>query len=283
MAQFTNFATLTYTGGTTNSNTVTGELVDLASIAKSALTSTYVQGDRIVYVLSLRNTGETAVTGLTLSDDLGGYTFGTGTVYPLNYVADTLQYYVNGIKQATPTVTAGPPLTISGITIPAGGDAMVIYETAVTAYAPVGQESTIVNTATLSGPGITNAQTAQETVSARTGPSLAITKALSPTTVTENSRITYTFVIQNTGNTEASASDNLVVSDTFDPVLSDIQVTFNGVTWTAGTQYTYNQTSGLFTTTAGAITVPAATYARATDGTWITTPGTATLVITGTI
>lgn len=283
MAQFTNFATLTYTGGTTNSNTVTGELVNLTTIAKSALSQIYAQGDTIVYILSLRNTGETAASNLTLTDDLGGYTFGTDTVYPLSYVAGSLRYYVNGIAQTAPTVTAGPPLTISGITVPAGGNAILIYEATVTAYAPAAQEGTIVNTATLTGTGISGSQTAQETVSAQAGPNLAITKALSPATVTENSRITYTFVIQNTGNTAAQATDNIVVSDTFDPVLSDLEVTFNGTTWTAGTQYTYNQTSGLFTTTAGAITVPAATYTQAADGTWTTTPGTATLVITGTI
>lgn len=283
MAQFTNFATLTYTGGTTNSNTVTGELVNLTTIAKSALSQTYAQGDTIVYILSLRNTGETAASNLTLTDDLGGYTFGTDTVYPLSYVAGSIRYYVNGIAQTVPTVTAGPPLTISGITVPAGGNAMLIYEATVTAYAPAAQESTIVNTATLTGTGISGSQTAQETVSAQAGPNLAITKALSPATVTENSRITYTFVIQNTGNTAAQATDNIVVSDTFDPVLTDLDVTFNGTTWTAGTQYTYNQTTGLFTTTAGAITVPAATYTQAADGTWTTTPGTATLTITGTI
>lgn len=283
MAQFTNFATLTYTGGTTNSNTVTGELVNLTTIAKSALSQTYAQGDTIVYILSLRNTGETAASGLTLTDDLGGYTFGTDSVYPLSYVAGSIRYYVNGIVQTAPTVTAGPPLTISGITVPAGGNAMLIYEATVTAYAPAAQESTIVNTATLTGTGISGSQTAQETVTAQTGPNLAITKALSPATVTENSRITYTFVIQNTGNTAAQATDSIVVSDTFDPVLTDLEVTFNGTTWTAGTQYTYNQTSGLFTTTAGAITVPAATYTQAADGTWTTTPGTATLTITGTI
>ncbi len=283
MAQFTNFATLTYSGGSTNSNTVTGELVDLAQLSKTALTDSYTQGDRVVYVISLRNTGDTALTGLTLTDDLGGYTFGTGTVYPLSYRAGSVRYYVGGVLQAAPTVTAGPPLQFSGLTIPAGGNSLLVYETTVTAWAPLGQESTIVNTATLTGSGIVTGQTAQATVNARTGPSLAITKALSPMTVTENSRVTYTFVIQNTGNTAADAGESIVVSDTFSPILTDIQVTFGSTQWTAGEQYTYNQATGLFTTTAGAITVPAATVTQAADGTWSATPGTATLTITGTI
>lgn len=283
MAQFTNYATLTYTGGTTSSNTVTGELVDLTQLTKTALTDSYRTGDTVVYVLSLRNTGDTAVTGLTLTDDLGGYTYGTTTVYPLRYTAGSLRYFINGVEQTAPTVTAGPPLTVTGISIPAGGGAMVIYETTVTDYAPLDSGSTIVNTATLTGTGISTAQTAQETVTVTDAPELTITKSLSPSTVTENSQITYTFVIRNTGNTAAVATDSIVVSDTFDPILRNIQVTFNGTAWTAGTQYTYNQTTGVFATTAGAITVPAATTSQSTDGTWAVTPGTATLTVTGTI
>lgn len=136
MAQFTNFATLTYSGGTTNSNTVTGELVNLTQISKNALSETYAPGDTLVYVISLRNTGDVAATGLTVTDDLGGYTFGSGTLYPLTYVPGSLRYYVNGTLQTAPTVTAGPPMEVTGLTIPAGGNALLIYEARVTDFAP---------------------------------------------------------------------------------------------------------------------------------------------------
>ena len=36
MARFTNYATLTYSGGTTDSNTVTGELLDILTFTKQA-------------------------------------------------------------------------------------------------------------------------------------------------------------------------------------------------------------------------------------------------------
>lgn len=283
MAQFTNFATLTYTGGSTSSNTVTGELVDLAQLSKTTLADSYTPGDRVVYLLSLRNTGTVPLSGLTLSDDLGGYSFGGNTVYPLAYVSGSLRYYVGGVLQAAPTVTAGPPLQITGLTIPAGGNSLVVYETTVTPYAPLGVESGITNTATLTGPGITTGQTAQATVGARSGARLGITKALSPATVTENSRVTYTFVIENTGNTPAGAGDSIVVTDTFSPTLTELEVALNGTPWTAGNQYTYTPATGVFASTAGAITVPAATIAQNTDGTWSTTPGRAVLTISGVI
>ena len=158
MAQFTNFATLTYTGGATNSNTVTGEIQEVLTLTKEAATAAYAANGRIPYVLSLVNSGTTAITNLTLTDDLGAYTLNGVTRYPLAYVAGTMRYYVNGVLQTTPTVEAGPPLVISGLTVPAGGNAMVFYEAQVTAYAPPDVEGEIVNTVTLTDLSIENGE-----------------------------------------------------------------------------------------------------------------------------
>lgn len=281
MATFTNYATLSYTGGTTDSNTVTGELLETLTAAKTAVTDTYSQRDTVTYVISLVNSGTAALTGLTVTDDLGAYSFGGATVYPLSYVEGSMRYYVNGTLQAAPTVTAGPPLTITGITVPAGGNALLVYEALVTNYAPLGTEASITNTAAVTGGGIS--LTATATIAMQPRAELSISKALCPTAVAENGQLTYTFVIENTGSIAATADDQAVLSDTFDPILNPITVTFNGTAWTAGTQYTYDTTTGVFATVAGQITVPAATYTQNTDGTWTTVPGTATLVITGTV
>lgn len=283
MATFTNFATLSYNGGTTVSNTVTGEIVETLSLEKNALSGTYSPDGNVTYVLSLVNTGTTAFTGLTLTDDLGGYLTPTATAYPLSYVADSIRYYVNGVLQPAPIVTAGPPLVISGISVPAGGNAIIVYETELTAFAPLASGSAITNTATASGGGLSAPLTAQETVTVGNDIDLSITKSLSPTTVPENGQITYTFRIENRGNTPATVADNIVLSDTFDPILSDITVTLNGETLTAGTDYTYDTATGLFTTNAGVITVPAATFTQNPDNTFTVIPGTAVLTVTGTV
>jgi len=283
MASFTNFATLSYNGGTTNSNIVTGEILEALTAVKTAVSANYSAGDRITYALSLVNTGTAAITDYTVTDNLGGYTVGANTVYPLAYNAGTVRYYINGVLQTAPTVTAGPPLTVTGLTVPAGASAVLIYETTATPVAPLATGSSITNTATITGGGLTNPITAQATVETANSAELSISKALSPTTVTENGQITYTFVISNTGNTEATATGNVVVTDTFDPILRNIAVTYNGTAWTEGTNYTYNAATGVFTTLAGQITVPAATFTQNTDGTFTVTPGTATLVITGTV
>lgn len=97
-----------------------GEILEVLAATKTAVRKTYGQNDRVTYVVSIVNSGNTAMTGLTVADDLGAYAFGTDTLVPLTYVADTVRYYSNGILQTTPAVTAGPPLSVSGISVPAG-------------------------------------------------------------------------------------------------------------------------------------------------------------------
>lgn len=277
-------ATLSYTGGTVDSNIVTGLIQETLSAVKTAVSDSYAAGGTVTYVVSLTNSGTAALTGLTLTDDLGGYAFNATTLYPLAYVPGSVRYYVNGELQTAPAVTAGPPMTVTGITVPAGGSALVIYETRVTRYAPLAAESTVTNTVTVTGGGLTSAVTAVETVGAGSGSDLTVTKSLNPTVVSENGTLTYTFVIRNTGNIAVTAADDVVLRDTFDPILRDLTVTFNGTAWTAGTNYTYDVTTGSFATTAGQITVPAATYTQdAATGVWSVTPGAVTLTVTGTV
>lgn len=107
-------------------------------------------GGKITYIVSVVNSGTTGYTGLTLTDNLGSYTVGTSTFVPLDYVDGSLHYYIGGTEQAAPTVTAGPPMTVTGISVPAGGNAVIVYEARVNGTAPLTAESEIVNTAELS-------------------------------------------------------------------------------------------------------------------------------------
>ena len=283
MAIFYNQATLTYNGGVANSNIVSGEIVEVITAAKTATPSTYRAGETVTYVISLFNSGTTAVSGLTVTDDLGAYTLGTETLVPLDYIDGSLRFFVNGVLQASPAVTSEGSLVISGIDLPAGSNAVLVYRATANGFAPLGVESVITNTATVTGGGIINPVTVSETITSEDSALLSITKAVSPSTVTENGRLTYTFVIENSGNTEAVATDNLVVSDVFDPVLSNLVVTFEGEIWSENTEYTYNDATGEFETVAGQITVPAATYTTDASGAVTVTPGSVTLTVSGTV
>lgn len=202
---------------------------------------------------------------------------------PLTYVADTVNYYVNGVLQPKPAVTAGPPLVVSGLNIPAGGNILLVYETKLNEYAPLAEEAEIKNTASISGAGLTSV-VVEETVQAVGKPVLTITKSVSPVPVTENGTLTYTFLIQNNGNTAAEEATAAIITDEFDPILKNLTVSFNGTAWTEGVDYTYDETTGSFATIAGKVTVLAALYVQdpLTD-IWITSPGISTLIVTGTV
>ncbi len=217
MATITNQAALSYNGITTLSNIAVGELVEVLTVTKTAADETYTAGGVKTFAISLVNASAAALTGLTVTDTLGSYTFGANTLYPLTYSAGSLLYYVNGVLQATPTVAADAPLTVTGITVPAGGSAMLIYSAAVNEYAPLGVEDSITNTATITGGALAAPVTATETINAATEPQLAISKSICPSSVAENGTLTYTLTLLNRGNTAADAGDELVITDTFDP------------------------------------------------------------------
>ena len=283
MAVFTNQATLTYNGNSVNSNIVTGNIVEVLAVTKTALSDNYSANDNVTYIISITNTGATAYTGITVTDDLGAYPFGEGTLTPLDYVEGSVAYFQNGVLQPEPAVAITNPLTFTGITVPAGGNAMLVYEARTNEFAPLSGGSEITNTVTITGGGLSAPITAEETVTVTTEPILSITKGLSPTNVVENGQLTYTFTIQNSGNTDAVATDNVVITDTFDPALSDIVVTVDGVTLPE-TSYTYNEATGEFSTAPGVITVPGATYTQdAQTGEITITPGVTVVTVTGTV
>ena len=284
MAIYSNQATLTYNGNFTNSNIAYGEILDVLAVTKTAVEGSYTPGTLVTYVVTLRNTGAATLTGLTVTDNLGGYDFNGATVYPLTYEADSAVLFANGVLQPAPAVTAGPPLIVSGISVPGNGDVVLVYQARANSFANPAAGGSIDNTVTVTGDGLSAPVTAVESVAAESAPALTISKSITPSQVVDNDRVTYTFVIQNSGNQAVVAADNAAITDTFDPILTALAVTFDGVTWTQEVQYNYDENTGLFTTVPGQILVPAATYTQdPVTGEYSVTPGIATLVVTGTI
>lgn len=278
MAQFTNQAQITYGNVVANSNIAVGEIISSLSATKTAIRQTYNQGSDITYIVNIVNSGANPITELTVNDNLGEYAFGTGTLVPLDYTAGTLRYFVNGIAQPEPTVDTTNGLTITGVSVPAGGTALLVYETTVNRFAPIGENGTITNEVVITGD--CGNVTATETVTSVTEPQITITKSVSPVPVSCGDTVTYTFLLQNYGATALLATDNAVVSDIFNPVLSNVTASLNGV----AVLFTYDETTGAFATNEGAVTVPAATITQdPVTGAWTVTPGSSTLVVTGTI
>ena len=267
MPSFTNQATLSYNNITTSSNVVTGQLLEVLSATKTALVDTYSAQDVVTYVVSILNSGTTALNGLTL-----------------DYIPGSVRLFINGVLQPAPSATAEPPLVISGINIPAGSNAVLVYEARVNQFAPLAEGSAINNTATVSGGGLSAPVSAEETITAASQPQLTISKSLCPAAIAENGQLTYTFVIQNSGSQPATAGDSIIVRDLFDPILEGLTVTLDGDPLAVGTGYTYDQATGEFATIAGQITVPAAAYVQdPATGLWVIQPGVAVLTVTGTV
>ena len=278
MATFFNQATLSYGDNVTNSNVTTGEIVSGIGLTKTAASTNYGADDGISYVVTLVNSTATDRTGVSITDNLGVYNVGSTSVVPLTYVDGSVLYYQNGVLKPAPTVTAGTDLVISGITVPAGGNVTLVYEATANNFAPLAAGSVITNTVT------SGEESDTATVPVREEAALTIAKAICPAVVSDNGELTYTFVIQNSGNLAADAADNVTVTDVFNPALTNITVTLDGAALTEGTGYTYNPATGAFSTVPGVITVPAATYTQDTaTGVITTTPGVAILTVSGTI
>lgn len=285
MATFFNQATLSFGGNVVNSNTTEAELLSGLSITKTAVNTTYEAGGSVVYVVTVTNMGGSAYNGLTVTDDLGAYTTAGGTTaVPLTYVDGSILYYLNGTQQPAPTVTAVGNLEISDINLPPDSTATFIYEARVNEFAPIAEESVITNTASTNGGAGVGVISDSATIEVNEAPVLTIAKAVCPAVVTDNGQLTYTIIVQNLGNTPVIATDNVIINDTFNPILSDITVTLNGAPLTEGAGYTYNEATGEFATTDGTVTVPAATYVQdPVTGVITTTPGVATLTVSGTV
>lgn len=290
MLQFTNQASLSYNSKTVQSNVVVGELTPSLSISKNSTIDSYIVGDIITYVVSLQNASNTNEENLTIVDNAGAYDFTpTGsttpvTLYPLTYTNDPVLYYINGVLQSTPTVTAGNTLTISNINVLAGSNTLLVYRMQVNSYAPLALNSTITNVVTVSGASLANTLTASNTIDLNTNCSLTITKGLSPTTVEQNGEITYTITLENYSVSPVTSSSNLIVTDIFNPIIFPISVELNGLPWPSTGNYSYNSITGVFQTVAGEITVPSATISQdPLTGVWTSVPGVTTLAITGTI
>ena len=283
MAIFTNQATLTYGGTQVLSNVTTGQILESLTVRKTSLESEYAAGEKITYVVTLQNTGTVPLQGLTLEDDLGGYQGAGGTLYPLTYEKGSLFVLNDGAEEKSAEVADEQPLTVTGISVPAGGTAVVIYAANVNGYAPLDTGSQIINTVTVSGDGLAEPVTADFTLTVSESPLLTVEKTLSPLSVTPGQSITYTFTVRNYGNAPADEETGATITDSLDPVLTDVTVTYNGAAWAEGGGYTYDTSTGAFSTTPGALTVPPAEFTVSPDGQITTDPGVAVITLQGTV
>ncbi len=287
----TNRAAVSYTAngenGSAVSNLATTTLQGPLAVTKASMESVYRAGSRLTYIVTLENTSSVQLTNVTVTDNLGTYTYTPSEtaigveVTPLTYTGPA-RYYINGTfsQLLTPTVTAGS-LAFTLPTLPANAKGLIVYDVTTNENAPLKTESDITNTVSATAGTVLEPVTAQNTVSADSYADVRIIKAMTPNPVIEGSTITYTFTIYNYGNTEASS---LVLTDAFSPApTAPLTVAVNGTELSAD-NYTYE--NGLFTLpapTASELSVPAAAFTTSASGVVSTTPGSIVITVSGTI
>lgn len=256
------------------SNTTSTLLVEPCSvtITKQALTQSYRNGDTVSYVIRIENTGSSALSGLTVTDNLGA----AASPKPLAYYTGSLNVYVDG-NPVTVSPNAGDTLEFTLSTVLASGSNVIaVYSATINSDA-----DSITNTVTVTASGATASCTVNEsttaTISAESYAELSIYKSASADTVTSGDSLSYTFTIMNRGSAEAT---NVVLTDTLPAVFTvqSVSVTdSSGTTVYDESDYTIDATTNTITlpnATSNPITVAAATSAG---------PGIATVTLTGVV
>lgn len=285
MATIENFATVSYTSGgvsaTKISNLAQIDLDSSLSFSKITLGNTYTAGKAVTYILSVTNSSASAVTGITVTDDLGTFTEGTQELTPLTFTEPALLLINGQDASASLTVDDSTPgsVVFTIASLAPGATANIVYNAQPNQFAPLDQGSTVTNTAELTSDSDCAGGTATATVTVENAADIEVVKSMSPNPVICGETVTYTIRIYNYGNI---AAEDVVLTDTFVPAPENITVTRNGVVL-IGTDYTY--VDGTLTVPAvDGDTVPAATFTRdVTTGEVGVTPGVVEYVITGTI
>jgi uncharacterized repeat protein (TIGR01451 family) len=296
MATINNQATLSYvSGGSTlevSSNTASITLQGPLTIAKRSLESSYQLNNTVVYTVEFKNTSSAALNNVTVKDDLGTYEVTnqstTIKVTPLTYVGPA-QRFENGtfVGNVTATVDASKQFVTFTIgTIAAGASEILQYKVETNDYAKGAVGSTIKNTASVTATGVNSPVTDDYILTVGNYADVTIEKSMSPDPIMDGSTISYTFVLKNYGNTEATdvtLKDTFAPAPTIDPTKDHTYV--DGV---QKDEQDYNPATGKYEFPGVAstyqLTVPAATISQdLTTGFVSVVPGVRTVRVDATI
>ena len=287
MPSIENFATVSYTSGgiteTKVSNIAEISVESAVGFTKTSVGTTYRENSILTYILTVTNSSGSDISGSTITDDLGTYTFGTTELTPLTFVEPAV-LLINGQNvsaQLSVDDTTPGSLVFTLPTIPAGTTANIIYKAQTNDYAPLATNSTITNTSTFESNSECADSTASATVSVANTANISIIKQMCPNPVVCGDTITYTIKIYNYGNT---AAENVVLTDDFNPAPANITVSRDGILL-VGTDYSYvNGTLTVPTSGGTPLSIPPATFTQdPTTGIITVTPSVVEYTITGTI
>jgi uncharacterized repeat protein (TIGR01451 family) len=236
----TNQATINYKFGTVSasavSNITSAAIVGSFEIEKTSLNNTYRIGENITYIITLKNNGS-VLDELSVTDDLGSFEFNNLSLKALDFVGPA-ELFINGNFISTLI----PVVDFNGITFkinnfPAGGTAQIIYLAKPNAYAGIccGDEIENSVTAECNCPCNNLPLSTSNVLIAECFADVRIAKSVCPNPIVCGDEITYMFDITNYGNIDAT---DVVLTDTFEPPLTDLKVYLDAVELSEN-DYTY--------------------------------------------
>nr|BFE51512.1 DUF11 domain-containing protein [Saccharothrix mutabilis subsp. capreolus] len=193
---------------------VTSTPITAMAVTKTVDRASAAVGDTVTYTITVANTGQTTITGATITDDLTG-------------VLDDAT--VQSTTSSTGTTQLAPPtLTWTG-DLPVGGSATITYT--VTVHNPLTGDGTLTNAVTNTTPELPP----QPPVLTSTPiAAMEITKSVDRASAAVGDTVTYTITVTNTGQVPFTAPTNAAAfSDDLTGVLDD--ATFGTATATTGT------------------------------------------------
>ncbi|MFC4531525.1 DUF7507 domain-containing protein [Sphaerisporangium dianthi] len=236
-------------------------LIPGLTITKTGSAAFTVPGGTVGYTITLHNTGETAYTGISVTDQLSG-------------VLDDAVYNDDGSASGGTVSFAGTVLTWSG-NIAVGATVTVTYS--VTVRNPDPGDKVLVNPVSSEAAGSTCTSTTRPAACTATvgvlTPALTIVKTTGAATTTPGATVNYTVTVTNTGQTAYAAA---TFSDSLAGVLDD--AVYNGDAAASSGTVSFSSPSLTWT---GALAVGAA--ATVTYSVTVNSPDTGNKVLTNAV
>lgn len=190
---------------TNDSNVVSAVINDEYSfdLELTSSSTSYRPGETITYFVKITNTGSAGLSNINISDDMA-----SGVI---DYIAGTAQMIYNDNITALAPSNINPLVLTLPMTLPAGESVIVTYNTDVDEFLTA-RVTEIINTVTVTAAAGTGtvSKTASLTLTIEDYADVLIEKFQSADNVNNNGTITYTLVLTNKGNLDAT---NVVVTD----------------------------------------------------------------------
>jgi len=255
MAEILNSANVSYTfagaGSSTEvSSNVTQTNVTYSSsisITKMALSSGFVPGENLSFMLRITNTGTDTLSNVVITDNLGvGSDPARADLVPMEYVVGSAAQSINHEPWEIVSPSATSPLLTFDVSSIASGDVVEITYSAQVLGSYTGD--TITSTASATADGIAGevSDSVDNTLTEASFAHLVVEKEGSSDDISTGEPFTYTITITNSGNIDATG---IVVTDYIpsDFLLESVEMIQNGTTTPLTPVTDYTLQDGLLT------------------------------------